>query len=246
MAQTLLRSPPDAGHWSQAQRMTTPEPRRVPHRIEPFWDAQLAVAVVLVLYALLPERLSLGPRWAVPALCGVLLAALASATPWSSATPPVRSANLRRLAILVIAFVGAANVGALLQLVIELISGQGLSGRTLLRAAGTVWLATVLVFAVLFWELDRGGPVVRSHADAVRDRYPDFMFPQMDRDAPAPIGWMPGFVDYLYVSFTNATAFSPTDTMPFTHTAKLLMLIQSVASFVLVVLVTARAVNILQ
>ncbi|MCW3017618.1 MAG: hypothetical protein JWO02_4710 [Solirubrobacterales bacterium] len=226
--------------------MTLPEPRPVPHRIEPFWDAQLAIATVLVLYALLPDPLTLGPRWAVPTLCGVLLAALAYATPWGSDTPPARTATRRRLAILVIALVAVANLGALLQLVIDLISANGLSGRTLLRAAGTVWLATTLVFAVLFWELDRGGPAVRSDQEAVRDHYPDFMFPQMDSGAPAPIGWMPGFVDYLYLSFTNASAFSPTDTMPFTHTAKLLMLSQSVASFVLVVLVTARAVNILQ
>ncbi len=229
--------------------MSVPAPRTVPHRIEPFWDAQAAIAVVLVLYALLPERLSLGPRWAVPALCGVLLAALAYATPWRADTPPAASATRRRLAIAVVAAVSAVNLAALVELVGDLISANGLTGRTLLGAAATLWLAQVLVFAVLYWEVDRGGPVVRSDATAVAGHLPDFFFPQMDPDVygvQSPRGWMPGFVDYLYLSCTNATAFSPTDTMPFTPTAKLLMLTQSVGSFVTVALVAARAVNILQ
>lgn len=226
--------------------MSTPQPAPVPHRIEPFWDAQLAIAAVLVLYALLPERLSLGPRWAVPALCGVLLGVLAYATPWSSDTPPARDAGRRRLAIATLGLVGAVNLVALVQLVVDLVSASGLSGRTLLGAAATLWLASVLVFAVLYWEVDRGGPTVRSHADLVRPVAPDFFFPQMDDGAPSPPGWMPGFVDYLYLSFTNATAFSPTDTMPFTPPAKLMMLAQSVTSFVTVALVAARAVNILR
>lgn len=229
--------------------MSLPEPRRVRHRIEPFWDAQLAIAVVLLLYASLPSSLTLGPRWAVPVLCGILLAVLAYATPWRSDTPPARTATRRRLAIVVIVLVSAANLTALVQLVVDLVSAQGLSGRVLLRAAATLWLAAVLVYAVLFWELDRGGPAVRSDAALVRLELPDFVFPQMDPDVLgtlAPAGWMPSFVDYLYLSFTNASAFSPTDTMPFTTRAKLLMLAQSVGSFVTVVLVTARAVNILQ
>lgn len=225
--------------------MTTYEPQPVPHRIEPFWDAQLAIGVVLVLYALLPDQLSLGPWWAVPALCGVLLAVLAYATPWNADSPPRRNARLRVLAIVVIGAVAIVNFAALVELVVYLINARGLSGRTLLSSAATLWLATVLVFGVLYWEFDRGGPVLRSHADQVRAVQPDFFFPQMDDSAPAPRNWMPGFVDYLYLSFTNATAFSPTDTMPFTHAAKLLMLAQSITSFVTVALVAARAVNIL-
>ncbi|MCW3040136.1 MAG: conserved rane protein of unknown function, partial [Solirubrobacterales bacterium] len=144
-----------------------------------------------------------------------------------------------------IAAVALVNLTALVELVRDLISADGLSGRTLLGAAATLWLATVLVFAVLYWEVDRGGPVLRSHPEEVQSAPPDFFFPQMDDGAPAPPGWMPGFVDYLYLSFTNATAFSPTDTMPFTSTAKLMMLGQSITSFVTVALVAARAVNIL-
>jgi uncharacterized membrane protein len=225
--------------------MRSVKPPPVPHRIEPFWDAQGAIAVVLALYALLPERLSLGPGWAVPALCGVLLGVLMWATPWNATTPLKRDTRLRHLALTVIAAVALVNFAALVELVNDLISAHGLSGRTLLSAAATLWLATVLVFAVMYWEIDRGGPIVRSHEDAAHTAVVDFFFPQMDDGAPAPAGWMPGFVDYLYLSFTNATAFSPTDTMPFTHRAKLLMLAQSVTSFVTVALVAARAVNIL-
>lgn len=100
----------------------------------------------------------------------------------------------------------------------------------------------MLVFALWYWELDRGGPGARLRAD---HRHPDFLFPQMITPACAVAPWSPGFVDYLYVSFTTATAFSPTDTMPLTAWAKILMVTQSLASLLTVVLVAARAVNIL-
>jgi hypothetical protein len=103
-------------------------------------------------------------------------------------------------------------------------------------------VTNVLIFALWYWELDRGGPVLRA---LDRGKRPDFLFPQMADDRWAPPGWMPGFVDYLYVSLTNATAFSPTDTMPLTAMAKMLMGVQAVASLVTVGLVVARAVNIL-
>ena len=117
-----------------------------------------------------------------------------------------------------------------------------MSGRELLAGALTVWLSDVVVFALVFWELDRGGPR-RREVDG--GDTPDFLFPQMTDAKELMPGWQPAFSDYLYCSSTNATAFSPTDTMPLTGTAKLLMSSQSLSSFVLVVLVTARAVNIL-
>jgi len=98
------------------------------------------------------------------------------------------------------------------------------------------------VFALWYWELDRGGPDARRRP---RHRQPDFLFPQMVTPACAGPRWAPGFVDYLYVSFTNATAFSPTDTMPLTPWAKMLLLLQALASLLTVALVAARAVNIL-
>ena len=105
-----------------------------------------------------------------------------------------------------------------------------------------IWITNVLVFGLWYWELDRGGPVARLEAHR---RQPDFLFPQMTApDATTP-DWTPTFLDYLYTSFTNATAFSPTDTMPLTAWAKLLMMVQSLASLLTVSLVISRAVNIL-
>ena len=115
-------------------------------------------------------------------------------------------------------------------------------GKNLLFYATQIWFTNVLVFGLWYWELDRGGPGERC---ASRHREPDFLFPQMANPGAATFDWHPSFVDYLYVSFTNATAFSPTDTMPLTEWAKVLMMIQSLASLITVALVAARAVNIL-
>lgn len=119
--------------------------------------------------------------------------------------------------------------------------GRGIGTRLLIESI-KVWLTNVLVFALWYWELDRGGPRVRGLPE---HREPDFLFPRMSTPGCAPTHWAPHFADYLYVSFTNATAFSPTDTMPLTRGARMLMLIQALASLLTIALVAARAVNIL-
>lgn len=224
------------------------------HRIEPFWDAHLAIAAVIGLDTALPSALVLPARWLFPLIGGALLLALMIDTPWNPRTPPRRSDRRRVIALAMLAVVIAAHVGSLGALVVEIVDrSRTISGGELLRAAAQLWAATVLIFAVLFWFLDRGGPIERSHdgpvprppGDDWSGPWPDFAFPQMADDAPAPRNWMPGFVDYLYLAATNSTAFSPTDVMPLTRGAKLLMLTQSVTSFVLVALVAARAVNVL-
>jgi hypothetical protein len=106
-----------------------------------------------------------------------------------------------------------------------------------------LWVTNVLLFGLWYWELDRGGPLARM---ATPDAMPDFLFPQMTEPRHSPAGWMPGLIDYLYLSFTNATAFSPTDTMPLSSIAKVLMTAQSLASLLTIGLIVARAVNILQ
>src|SRR6202035_1067567 len=116
------------------------------------------------------------------------------------------------------------------------------AGRALIYASVPVWLTNVLVFALWYWELDRGGPVARQQEHR---RQPDFLFPQMNAPAATTSDWDPSFLDYMYTSFTNATAFSPTDTMPLTAWAKSLMMVQSLASLLTVALVVSRAVNIL-
>ena len=105
-----------------------------------------------------------------------------------------------------------------------------------------IWLTNFLIFALWYWEMDRGGPGKRA---AGHDGPPDFLFPQMSDDRIEPRDWRPQFIDYLYVSLTNATAFSPTDTMPLTPMAKIIMGVQSIVSLVTIGLIVSRAVNIL-
>jgi uncharacterized membrane protein len=124
----------------------------------------------------------------------------------------------------------------------RLIHGGKTTGSTILLGAFEIWVTNVIVFALWYWELDRGGPDDRSMPS---HREPDFLFPQMITPGCAKEDWSPSFLDYIYVAFTNATAFSPTDTMPLTPIAKVLMMIQAMISLITVALVAARAVNIL-
>jgi uncharacterized membrane protein len=210
---------------------------------EPRWPATLAVVASIALYFALPDKLisGLGPRWLIPSLEGVLGASLIIANPRLTR----ESRRLRPVAITLIAFVNLANVVSLGELVHELLAVTGHTapgGRNLIYASVPVWVTNVLVFALWYWELDRGGPVARL--DPHRRR-PDLLFPQMTApDATSP-DWSPKFIDYLFTSFTNATAFSPTDTMPLTPWAKMLFMVQSLASLLTVALVVSRAVNIL-
>jgi hypothetical protein len=206
---------------------------------EPFWPAQLAAAVALALYLTLPHELIMGPRWLVPGVEGVLLAGLVVTTPTRH-----HSQSPRRRAVIValLGLVSAATLVSLGLLAHYLLTGGGhVAGEPLIVAGGVLWLTTVLVFGIWFWELDRGGPGMRCHPDA---RRPDFLFPQMSQPDVAP-GWRPGFFDYLYTSLTNAAAFGPTDALPLTTMAKALMSAESLIALTTLVLVVSRAVNIL-
>jgi uncharacterized membrane protein len=212
--------------------------RRV-EQMDRFWPAQLAVLAAIAVAVVLPSKLTLGPPWLLPALEGVLLIGLAAGTPSQSFR---HSVHRQRLAIGLIALVSAANLFSLALLIHFLLHGGKAGGHTLVVSGAGLWITNVLVFAIWFWEVDRGGPVERELRTPA---LPDFQFPQMAEPALAPKGWMPDFVDYLYVAFTNATAFSPTDAMPMTRRMKLLMAGQALISLVTVALVIARAVNIL-
>jgi uncharacterized membrane protein len=218
------------------------ETDRVRDRIEhgdPYWPAQLAVGLAIVLNVALANQITIGPRWLLPGVEGILLVALVVIAP-SRAT--VHRVGERRFALAVIGLVSLVNIVLLIRLVDRLINGGEVVGRSLILSGAVLWVTNVLLFAVWYWEMDRGGPVARyENATALVD----FQFPQMDDPELAPKGWRPGFLDYLYVSLTNSTAFSPTDTMPLTHTAKIVMAIQSVTALLTVGLVIARAVNIL-
>jgi len=144
------------------------------------------------------------------------------------------------LALVAALSLGNAISGA--QLVIDLVNGEGIrDAGKLLITGGAIWLTNVIVFSLWYWLFDRGGPYARVHTP---DPFPAFMFPQMDNPKVAVPNWKPQYVDYLYLSFTNALAFSPTDVMPLKHWAKLTMLVQSLVSLMIAVLVIARAVNI--
>ena len=208
-------------------------------RGDPYWPAQLTVAVVIVVNLALPERVTAGPSWLVPGVAAALLVALAVIAP-SRAAEHVR--GVRHFALGVIGLVSLASLSSLCLLVHYLVGGGSAGGRELILAGVGLWATNVLLFAVWYWELDRGGPVARFLAP---DTLPDFLFPPMDSPQHSPPGWRPGFVDYLYLSLTNATAFSPTDTMPLTPTAKLVMALQSVSALLTIALVVSRAVNIL-
>jgi hypothetical protein len=217
----------------------------------------LAILASAVLYATLPGRFITGSsagvfsivRWIVPALTVLLLVALVVSVPHGRAVRAlglqVRQVHFgRRVAVLAVtAVVSAANAVAIVLLVHLLISGAQAQARLLLRAGIHMWSLNVLVFALWFWELDNGGPLARRTAGPEGR---DFLFPQQSLPEIAPPDWRPSFLDYLYVSFTNATAFSPTDTMPLSRWAKMLMLTESAASLVLAIMVAARAINILK
>jgi hypothetical protein len=211
-----------------------------PARPEAFWPAQLTVLGAIGLQLLLPARLTIGPTWLLPALEGALLIGLSFASPRElEHEHPVR----RGVALSMTALVSAANIASLYLLIHFLLHGGKVKGgRELIIAGMLIWLTNFFIFALWYWELDRGGPGKRGSG---HDLPPDFLFPQMADDHIEPLDWRPQFIDYAYVSLTNATAFSPTDTMPLTPMAKIIMGVQALVSLVTLGLVVSRAVNIL-
>lgn len=220
---------------------------------EPRWQAAVAVVVAVALYITLPPKLTYGPIWILPLLEAALLPPLLFAT----GHPFRRQSRWERLVflalgedsplqhfgtIVLIGLINAANVLSLALLGYHLAHGAKATGHELIISAIPIWLTNIIVFALWYWQLDRGGPGARGQVDEGR---PDFLFPQMATPDAAPRGWTPRLLDYLYVAFTNATAFSPTDTMPLSKVAKALMTVQALVSLLLSILVLSRAVNIL-
>jgi hypothetical protein len=207
-------------------------------RWDPYVGPQIAVLAAILLDLALPKKLTIGPTWLLPSVEALLLVGLFAI---SSSRGVRRSPGRRVFAMLLIGLVSAVNIVSLILLSNELLKGgRPENGHRLILAGVVLWVTNVLLFGVWFWELDRGGPLARRFAP----EKPDFLFPQMSSAELCP-GWQPNLIDYLYVSFTNATAFSPTDAMPLSRPAKMLMAVQSLAALVTVALVVARAVNIL-
>ncbi|UVK49480.1 hypothetical protein BPNPMPFG_008130 (plasmid) [Mesorhizobium sp. AR07] len=149
---------------------------------------------------------------------------------------------IRRAALVLTAIITFMNFVALYFLLRALLGGHAGDARSLLIDAANIWSTNVIVFALWYWSIDRGGPASRG---MVPQSTVDFLFPQMAMSIDRPKDWSPGFVDYFFVSFTNATAFSPTDTMPLSARAKLLMAAEAAVSLMTLALVAARAVDIL-
>jgi uncharacterized membrane protein len=204
------------------------------------WPYGLAIGVIIVLQLLLPDRLVLGPGWLLPAVEFGLFVVLAAANPGRLNK---RSKPLRVVSMVLLGAVILGTGIALFLLIRDIVSGMDTGSAGHLLATGAdVYVINILTFAVWYWEFDRGGPVERAMG---QNQHPDFLFPQMTAGDLAPKEWEPQFADYLYLAFTNATAFSPTDVLPFSRWAKLLMLAQSAVALTTAALVVAKAVNAL-
>jgi len=205
------------------------------------WPVALAVLVLIAFPAVLPDRLRLGPPWLLPTVGGIFLIALVAVDPTGVGR---RRALVRTFGVALTALLIAADVYMTVRLTIDLINGgpSTANASTLLASGSVVWLNNTVLFGLLYWELDGGGPAVRARAT---HPYPDLGFQQQINPDLAPPDWRPAFADYFYLGLTNALAFSPTDVMPLAAWAKLTMALQAIISFVVIGLVLARAVNIL-
>lgn len=207
------------------------------------WPATIAVAVIIGLQFAAPDQIR--PGW-WPALVAVevlLLIPLVWTNPLSlNRDHPV----LRAIAVGLAGLLLVVNAARLVQLFVAMVDKSALSAAALIGSGALIWSTNIVAIAVVFWELDRGGPFARDPRHAREELPPDLLFPQMtgipDVD---PKEWRPSFVDYLFVAFTTATAFSPTDTMPLTGRGKILMMIAASVSLATIAIVAARAVNIL-
>jgi hypothetical protein len=207
------------------------------------WPVAVTTGVAIALQVAVPDKLVLvSPSWILPVAQAALLIVLVTANPRRINR---ESKAKRSLSLMLGALLTLANGWSVARLAIGITRGtmDGSPGQLLISGA-IIWLTNVVVFGLWYWEFDRGGPVAR--ALNAGNRYPDFQFPQM----VSPAGmvrpdWEPAFLDYLYLAFTNASAFSPTDVMPMSRWAKVAMTVQSLISIVTVALVVSRAVNIL-
>ena len=218
----------------------TPAWRRVTQG-EPRWPVSLAIVLTVGLQLSVPDRLTVRPRLIVPVLEALLLVGIIVVNPRRVNR---RSPRLRAATMALIGLISVANGYSAGRLIVGLVQGtEKMEAPRLLLVGGAIWLTNVIAFSLWYWELDRGGPAARATGPRP---YPDFFFPQMDLPDLAPPDWTAGYADYLFMSFTNATAFSPTDVLPLTPWAKLMMMAQSAVSLMTAALVIARAVNILQ
>lgn len=224
---------------------TAAEPQELPAWRRPGVESHLWTSVAMValglLHLLLPDRLA---ALRSPEVVGWTIVALAVVLYLARRTVNVRTERtLRTLSQILLGLVVASNFVSLGLLVHDIVADGSLDGGDLLLGGVIVWATNVAAFGFVFWEGDRGGPIDRAQG-AADHVVPDLLFPQMG-DPRFERDFRPEFVDYLYVAFTNALAFSPTDTMPLSRWTKVMFALESIVSFGTVGLIAARAVNIL-
>jgi uncharacterized membrane protein len=207
---------------------------------EPRWPMATAVLAATILYVGTPHRGRVPGWWIFPVVQLVLLGLLIAQDPGRIDR---RSPRLRRLMVtLLVVMTGGTVLGVVVLAYDILVTVRGVTATVLLGRGAAIWVANVIIFSLWYWEFDRGGPAERAAGAPVA---PSFAFPENATPELAPAGWRPAYPDYLYLAFTNATAFSPTDTLPVRRWAKLTMMVQSVLSLVIAILVIARAINVL-
>lgn len=235
-----MPKPDEAGQWAR-HGVDAAHAESHPIIAESRWPMATAVAVAVVLQFFKPAWLLLSPRWVWPVAWSVLLVTLILGDPGKI---DKRTQWLRALSISLVSLVAVGALGSTVALTIELVQGgpNTSSAEALLAAGAIVWVDNNLAFSLLYWGLDGGGAAARAHR---LHQYPDLAFPQMLTPGLAPPDWHPKFVDYLYLGFTNATSLSPTDVLPLAPWAKLLMAVQAMVSLAILLLVVARAVNVL-
>jgi hypothetical protein len=212
-----------------------------PPRIETRWPVALAILAVLFLLAVLPGRLRLIPIWASYAGAFAVLVPMAAVALTAARARWLRVERTMTLLYFVVS--EAATLAGLAYLIRTMVRRSGeIGGLQLLSSSIAVWVTNVLMFSLLYWLIDRGGPEARANNASTK---PDWLFPQAGAPKDVPPDWRPTFVDYLFVGFSTATAFSPTDAMPLTSRAKMLMMFESTISLVTIVVVASRAISTL-
>lgn len=202
--------------------------------------AVIAIIAVIALQRAIPVQYTVVPRWPLIVLELLLLVVLVAINPVRLHR---RTVTGRWLSLGLTAAITIDNTASAAILDYRILTGEVSNNAAVLLGSGAaVFITNVIAFGIWYWELDRGGPFARH---AGEQPYPDFLFPQMSDPKLAKPDWRPTFVDYLYVSFTNSVAFSPTDTMPLSRWAKLMMTVQAIVATSTLVLVIARAVNVL-
>ena len=212
-----------------------------PRLIEPRWPIIVALVAVYILVSLLPDRVRVFPPWVLYVLAVVLIVPMMAV---GLSTGKARWLRIEGVAmVLFFMFAGFGMVDQLILLLSAMVrrSAQA-TGLQLLTSSIAVWATNVITFAIAYWRTDRGGPEARvNHATA----RPDWLFPQQSVPQDVPPDWRPTFIDYLFLSFCTATAFSPAEAQPLTARAMVLLMLESMISLVTVVAVAARAINIL-